>query len=214
MIPYITLVAFDLETTGLDPKTNEIIEVAGIKFTLEEVGGKLISKKISEYSSLIKPDMFIPEDSIRIHHITNDMVEDAPQGKKVVSEFMRFCGLSTVLVAHNAGFDTAFLALAIKKYGLMTPHNPVIDSLKITKKILIEAPSQRLGELAKKLSGQIKIEVDEDNLHRALYDCEVLKEVFVACLKKRFHIKDLTMDKAIKSLEPIHGPPLKFESYM
>ena len=191
-----------------------LIEVAGIKFTLDVKDGKLISKKISEYSSLVKPDMFIPEESTKIHNITNKMVEEAPGAKKVIGEFMRFCGLSTVLVAHNAAFDAEFLAKAVKKHGLMMPQNPVIDSLRITKKILVEAPSQRLGELAKKLHDQIKIQVDDENLHRALYDCEVLKEVFTVCLKKRFQVQELSMDKAVKSLEPVHGPPLKFSSYV
>ncbi len=214
MVPFISFVAFDVETTGLDPRNNEIIEIAGIKFTLELSAGKIISKKIAEFGKLIKPTMFIPEDSIRIHNITNQMVENAPPAKDVISEFMRFCGLSTVLVAHNAPFDAEFVALALKKGGLRIPENPIIDSLKITKKILVEAPSQKLGDLAKKLSSQININVKSDQLHRALYDCEVLKEVFCACLKKRFQAKDLGMDKALKSIESVHGPAHKFGAYL
>jgi DNA polymerase-3 subunit epsilon len=214
LLPFMTFVAFDLETTGLNAQTEEIIEVAGIKFTLEKKAGKLVSKSLATYTSLVKPERFIPEGATRVNHITNDMVEDAPPCKKILGEFMRFCGLSTVLVAHNAPFDAEFLAHALKKYGLIISQNPIIDSLRITKKIMPEATSQKLGNVAKRLSNQLNISVNNDELHRALYDCEVLKEVFAACLRKRFQESELTMDKAVKSIEKIHGPPLYLKNYI
>ena len=136
LLPFVTFVAFDLETTGLHPKKDEIIEVAGFKFTLEKINGRLSARNIDHYCSLTKPNMFIPKASTQIHHITDQMVENAPPLQKVIPEFFRFCGLSTVLVAHNAPFDTEFLARAIKKNGMVMPGNPICDSLKITKKIL------------------------------------------------------------------------------
>ncbi|MBF0432308.1 MAG: 3'-5' exonuclease [Fibrobacteria bacterium] len=213
MLPFITFIAFDLETTGLYPAKDEIIEVAGVKFTLEKKEGKIVAKKLKEYSSFVKPNMFIPEEATRINHITDQMVENAPPVKEVLSAFLRFCGLSTVLVAHNAGFDTEFLAKALKKNQMMIPGNPILDSLKITKKIMVEAPSHSLENLAKKLRGELNLSLDSSNLHRALYDCEVLQEVFCACLRKRFQDRELTMDKALPSIEKIHGPALQIKSY-
>ena len=213
MLPFVTFVAFDLETTGLYPDKDEIIEVAGVKFTLEKQNGKLISRKIGEYSSFVRPNMFIPKEATQINHITDAMVENAPPIKKVAADFLRFCGLSSVLVAHNAAFDTEFLAKAIKKNGMMVPQNPILDSIKITKKIMLEAPSHKLGELAKRLGNQIQLQVSSDKLHRALYDCEVLREVFCACLRKRFQEKDLTMDIAVKNVEKVHGAALKLASF-
>jgi DNA polymerase III epsilon subunit family exonuclease len=214
LLPFVTFVAFDLETTGLYPNKDEIIEIAGFKFTLEKRNGKLSARNIGHYCNLIKPNMFIPKASTQIHHITDQMVEDAPPLKKVIPEFFRFCGLSTVLVAHNAPFDTEFLAKAIKKNGMMVPGNPILDSLKITKKIMMEAASHKLENLAKKLGNQLNLALNRQVLHRALYDCEVLKEVFCACLRKRFQDRDLTMDRAVPSIEKIHGPALKFKSYV
>jgi len=141
LLPFVTFVAFDLETTGLHPNKDEIIEIAGFKFTLEKKEGKLAAKNLNQYCSLIKPNMFIPKATTQIHHITDQMVENAPPLKKIVAEFFRFCGLSTVLVAHNASFDTEFLAKALKKNGMMIPENPILDSLKVTKKIMMEASS-------------------------------------------------------------------------
>lgn len=212
-LPFVTLVAFDVETTGLDPEKDEIIEVAGVKFTLEKQGGKLVTKKIGEFQNLVKPTMFIPEEATRVNKITNQMVDDAPPVKTVLAGFLRFCGLSSVLVAHNASFDAAFIGKAVRKSGIMLPANPVIDSLKFIRKIMPEYASHRLGEVAKKLGDQCRLELRGEDLHRALYDCEVLKEVLCACLRKRYQDKELTMDQALKSLEKVHGQALAFSQF-
>ena len=81
------MVAFDVETTGLDADREELIEVAGIKFTFEKKDGKLITKELSQYSSLIKPGKLIPDEATRVNNITNQMVENAPDPKPVVSAF-------------------------------------------------------------------------------------------------------------------------------
>jgi DNA polymerase III epsilon subunit family exonuclease len=142
------MVAFDVETTGLDPAREEIVEIAGVKFTFERKGGKLVAKEISQFSSLVKPSKFIPDEAIRIHNITNQLVEDAPEPAGVLKDFIRFCGLSSVLVAHNASFDAAFIGKAIRRAGQVMPQNPIIDSLKIVRKILPEYGSHKLGEKA------------------------------------------------------------------
>ena len=212
MSPYITIVAFDLETTGLDPEKDEIIEIAGVKFSFEKVDGKIKAKTLKEFGSLIKPTRFIPEDSTAVHHITNQMVENAPTAKEVIPKFLRFCGLSSALVAHNASFDAAFLAKAIRKNGIM-PQNPIIDSLKVTRKLMPESVSHKLSDLAKRLNTQISIEVDKSQLHRGLYDCQVLKEVFSVCLRKRFQEADLAMATAVKAIEKVHGQTMRFTQF-
>ena len=120
------------------------------------------------------------------------MVEGAPDAKKVLREFSQFCGLNTVLVAHYADFDAKFLGKAIKKNFLPLPGNPIFDSLKITKKKMLEASSQKLGDLARYLGDQINLDVNREDLHRALYDCEVLREVFFGLFAKVFSRKRLS----------------------
>ncbi len=213
MIPFVTMVAFDLETTGLDPEKDDIVELAGIKFTFEKKEGRLATRTLSVYSSLVKPGMFIPPEATRINKITNEMVENAPSLKPVAEKFLRFCGLSSILVAHNASFDAAFLCKAIRRNGLVMPQNPIIDSLKLIKKIMPEYASHRLGEIARKLGPQITVAVDPSELHRATYDCEILKEVLCACLRKRYQDTDLAMDKAVKAFESVHGQPLSFAQF-
>jgi DNA polymerase III subunit epsilon len=213
MLPFVTMVAFDVETTGLDPDKEDIIEIAGVKFTFEKKDGKLITREIGQYSSLVRPGKLIPEEATRVNNITNQMVETAPEIKPVLTAFLRFCGLSSVLVAHNAGFDAAFLGKAIRKHGLVMPHNPIIDSLKFIRKIMPEYASHKLGEIARKLGDQTGMSLSRGELHRATYDCQVLKEVLCACLRKRYQDKDLAMDSAVKSFESVHGQPLAFVQF-
>jgi DNA polymerase-3 subunit epsilon len=213
MLPFVTMVAFDLETTGLDPDKEDIIEVAGIKFSFEKKDGKLVTREIAQYSSLVKPGKLIPEEATRVNNITNQMVENAPDLKPVITAFLRFCGLSSILVAHNAAFDAAFLGKAIRKHGLVMPQNPVIDSLKFIRKIMPEYASHKLAEIARKLGDQTGIALNKGELHRATYDCHVLKEVLCACLRKRYQDRDLAMDQAVKSFESVHGQPLSFTQF-
>jgi DNA polymerase III subunit epsilon len=214
LLPFVTMVAFDVETTGLDPDKEELIEIAGVKFTFEKKEGKLVTREISQYCSLVKPSKLIPEDATRINNITNQMVENAPELKPVLTAFLRFCGLSTILVAHNASFDAAFLGKAIRKHGLVMPQNPIIDSLKLARKVMPEYASHKLGELARKLSDQTGMALSKGELHRATYDCQILKEVLCACLRKRYQDKDLAMDQALKSFESVHGQPLSFVQFV
>ncbi len=207
------MVAFDVETTGLDPDREELIEIAGVKFTFEKKDGKLVTREISQYGSLVKPGKLIPEDATRVNNITNQMVENAPELKPVLSAFLRFCGLSTVLVAHNASFDASFLGKAIRKQGLVMPQNPIIDSLKLLRKIMPEYASHKLGEIARKLGDQTGMTPSKGELHRATYDCQILKEVLCVCLRKRYQDKDLAMDQALKAFESIHGQPLNFAQF-
>jgi DNA polymerase III epsilon subunit family exonuclease len=207
------MVAFDVETTGLDPDKEEVIEIAGVKFTFEKKDGKLVTREIGQYGSLVKPSKLIPEEATRVNNITNQMVENAPEIKPVLSAFLRFCGLSSVLVAHNASFDSAFLGKAIRKNGLVMPQNPIVDSLKLIRKIMPEYASHKLGEIARKLGDQTGMSLSKGELHRATYDCQVLKEVLCACMRKRYQDKDLAMDVAVKSFESVHGQPLNFAQF-
>ena len=213
MLPFVTLVAFDIETTGLDPEKEEVLEVAGAKFTFERRNGKLATRDLGQFQSLVKPGKRIPEEVTRIHNITDQMVEDAPGLPSVLQGFFRFCGLSSILVAHNAPFDASFLTKGIRKHDLVMPQNPVVDSLKLVRKILPEYASHKLGEVARKLGDQTTLALRREELHRAAYDCLVLKEVLCACLPKRYQDKDLAMDQAVKSFESIHGPALRFSQF-
>lgn len=195
-------VAFDLETTGLVPQKDEIIEIGAVKFTVKVENGQVVPQKIKDFQTLVKPNMMIPAEATRVNHITDKMVENAPAVADCLRQFTAFCGQDTILVAHNADFDTGFLKEAYEKNPQLLPGNPIIDSLRLSRSILPELKSHKLGEMAMLFKRQqlISMKIDSGDMHRAVYDCEMLMEVFVSLLKRRLKEKDWEMGKMLPIL--------------
>lgn len=200
---YSTFVAFDLETTGLLQKTDEIIEIGAVKFTVYDDDGIVRPKELGEFQTFVKPSRMIPDSATKVNHITNAMVEDAPSVNDALRKFTIFCGQSAILVAHNADFDTGFLHEAYTKHPQLLPGNPIVDSLRISKSILPELSSHKLGALAHMFSrdkGQIKLNIDNSEMHRAVYDCRMLMEVFVALLRRRIRRDDWDISRILNCI--------------
>lgn len=195
-------VAFDLETTGLVPQKDEIIEIGAVKFTVKVENGQVVPQKIKDFQTFVKPNMMIPAEATRVNHITDKMVENAPLVADCLRQFTAFCGQDTILVAHNADFDTGFLKEAYEKNPQLLPGNPIIDSLRLSRSILPELKSHKLGEMAMLFKRQqlISMKIDSGDMHRAVYDCEMLMEVFVSLLKRRLKEKDWEMGKMLPIL--------------
>ena len=102
-------VVFDIETTGLDPYKDRIIEIGAIKLKGKEI--------IDEFSVFVNPEIDIPEEITRLTNITNDMVKDAEKVEEILPKFLEFCKNTTV-VAHNAKFDVGFINQKAKNQGL------------------------------------------------------------------------------------------------
>lgn len=159
-------VVFDLETTGLSPEYDEIIEFGAHIFDYE----KQLSEKID---ILIKPTKPISSFTTELTNITNDMLEDK---KSIEEEFKNIYDLISdgILIAHNASFDINFLNITSKKLGYGELTNTVIDTLAISRAVFPKLKNHRLGTVAKYLG----IYYDEKNAHRADYDTEVLTNVY------------------------------------
>ena len=200
---YSTFVAFDLETTGLFSNKDEIVEIGAVKFTVYDDNGIIRPKKISEFQTLVKPPMMIPDEATRVNHLTNAMVENAPDINTSLKKFTVFCGQSAILVAHNADFDAGFLHVAYTKHPQLLPGNPIVDSLRVARSILPELKSHKLGDLAhmfQRIKGQIKLAINNDEMHRAVYDCEMLMEVFVALLRRRIRKEDWDISRILNCI--------------
>lgn len=202
-------VAFDLETTGLSNQKDEIIEIGAVKFTLAVEKGRVVPKLEKEFETFVKPNMLIPEEASRVNHIYDKDVQDAPPVGEAIKKFTAFCGQSSILIAHNANFDASFLRVAYQKNPQIIPGNPIVDSLAISKAILPECPSHKLGILAGMFQrrGDINMKIESDKMHRAVYDCLMLMEVFVAILRLRFKEKDWEMASIMKNMEKYKGIP-------
>lgn len=158
-------VAIDVETTGLSPIANELIEVSAIKYDG--------NKKIDTFSTLIKPKVRIPYYITNITGITNDMVEEAPEVEEVMPELVEFVG-DLPIVAHNANFDYKF----IQNYSNNSfTKNKLIDTVPIGRRLYPTLPNHKLGTIAKHIG------ITEDGFHRAEFDCECCAKIYMEYLK-------------------------------
>lgn len=157
------VVVFDLETTGLEATSNEIIEIGAVK---------IIDGKISEtFSTLIKPKGEISEEITGITGITNEMVQDAYSIEQVLPDFYKFTR-GAVLSAYNISFDYSFLYVAAHKLGY-TFNNRQIDTMYLARTKLPGAKNYRLKTVATMLN------IPLENAHRAIYDAIATAEVLL-----------------------------------
>ncbi|MBN1532694.1 MAG: WYL domain-containing protein [Spirochaetes bacterium] len=162
----ITFCALDLETNGTNPLFHEIIEVAAIRFTLDEGVTGL-------YHRLVRPSGVISAESTALHGITEEMVSDAGPIHESVRSLIRFIGES-VLVIHNPGFDIAFLNRAA---GSTLPLLRAVDTVVIARKAFPFLPNHKLGTICLHLGLSLEG-------HRALPDAYGCMEVFIASLRE------------------------------
>lgn len=95
-----SIIAFDLETTGLDPKNDAIIEIALVKF--DETG------VIDRYTTLINPGFPLPAETLNITGITDDDLKDAPFFSDIRPKLLKFLSDGSPLLGHNVDFDISF----------------------------------------------------------------------------------------------------------
>lgn len=158
-----SFVVFDIETTGLSNKKNNITEIGAVK-----VENGIITDK---WSTFVNPREPIPPNIVDLTGITDDMVKDAPKIEEVLGGFFDFCK-GRVLVAHNAAFDTGFIKEAAKKHGF--EYNfCVLDTLMLARCMYPDLPNFRLDTLARHLH------VILDNHHRAVDDAKATADAFV-----------------------------------
>ena len=162
-------IIFDIETTGLSPETEEIIELSAIRVS----GGCVVS----EFSLLVNPGMEIPDTVSGITGITDDMVKDAPGIDRAIKEFVTFIGDST-LVGHNIRrFDMKFIQRDVQRCLGKTLNNKTIDTLTVAKRVFPNMSSRSLESLTYHYNLSYK------GAHRALNDCYINKNVYDRMLK-------------------------------
>ena len=129
---------FDVETTGMSPVGDRIVELAALRVNCD--GSE------QEFQTLVNPGRSIPGEVIAIHHITDEMVNDAPHFSTVGKMFLDFAAGST-LAAHNARFDLGFLQESLARCGLPLWDGKTIDTVRLLRKVHPGLPSYRLQSL-------------------------------------------------------------------
>lgn len=158
-----TFICFDIETTGLSAARDKITEIGAVK-----VENGIITDTFSTFAN---PEMPIPQKIIQLTGITDDMVKDAPPQSEAVGAFLEFAG-DNVLVAHNAPFDTSFIAKACEDMGREYNYTS-IDTVAISRAILTDIKNCKLDTVAKFLR------LGDFNHHRATDDAEMLARIFI-----------------------------------
>ena len=159
----------DIETTGLSPKDNEIIELGAVKYRDGEI--------VSQYQQLINPGTSIPQSITKLTGITDDMVRDAPAFDESVDGFLAFIG-DDLLLGHNTNFDINFIYDACVACGHDPIKNDFVDTMRISKKMHPEYPNHKLQTLTKELG------VDDKGHHRSVADCIMTAECFLRMLSE------------------------------
>ncbi|MGB6181432.1 MAG: DEDD exonuclease domain-containing protein [Rhodococcus sp. (in: high G+C Gram-positive bacteria)] len=166
-----TFVVVDLETTGGRPGDDAITEIGAVKVR----GGRVVG----EMATLVDPGRSIPPAIVHLTGITGAMLVDAPRIERVLPTFVEFAR-GSVLVAHNARFDTAFLRAAATRMDMAWPSFPVLCTVKLARRVLSrdEAPSVKLSSLAS------LFQVSTRPTHRALDDARATVDVLHALIER------------------------------
>jgi DNA polymerase-3 subunit epsilon len=153
---------YDTETTGVKAERDRIIEIAAYDPVEDRT-----------FEMLINPGIPIPPDATAIHHITNEMVAEAPTFAQVGMQFTQFCEGDVVLIAHNNdAFDVHFLRHEFKRHNIELPAYKFIDSLKWARRFRPDLPRHSL-QFLREVFG-----LTANNAHRALDDVIILHQVF------------------------------------
>lgn len=157
-------VVVDLETSGLNPQTSQIIELAALKV--------LDGKVADRFQSLVHFEGDLPKAVEALTKLSADQLNrDGKPLRDVLSAFLTFAGNSP-LVSHNASFDLAFLRTSLAKLGLQPLENPYTDTLELARRLVKDVRDYKLSTLAAHLD--IRIETS----HRSVSDCETTLQVY------------------------------------
>ena len=195
-----TFCVFDLETTGFSAVTEKVTEIGIMKLKNGEV--------IDEFSCFVNPEKHIPERVTEVTNITDEMVKDAETIDKVFPKVLEFIK-GSILVAHNAGFDTGFFKQISKNLGYEYDYTS-IDTLSLAKDLFPDYKKYKLGKIAENLG--IKVEV----AHRALDDVDTTVKVFkvmLDMLKKRGAKKVEDIDRVSRTEEAKKEEYKKLKTY-
>ncbi|TFG81693.1 MAG: PHP domain-containing protein, partial [Erysipelotrichales bacterium] len=164
-------VVFDLETTGLSNRYDWIIEFGAVRIKQGAV--------VERMQMFVKPPVTISAFITEKTNINQQDVENAAVESDLLDSWLKFFQ-DDVLVAHNATFDLGFMNAALRRYGKPMLTNTVIDTLDLSRAVLKDRRSYKLGNVAR----NYKIAYDEEIAHRADYDAELLSKVFLRLLNE------------------------------
>ncbi len=167
-------IVLDTETTGLDPYSgHKLVSIGCVELENHIPTGKT-------YYQLINPERDVPQEVVKVHGLTNEILDKEPPFRDIVDDFLSFIADSP-LVIHNAEFDMKFINAELSWIKRPTiPMDRTIDTLLIARR---KFPGSRvnLDELCRRFN----IDNTKRTKHGALLDSELLAEVYLELLGGR-----------------------------
>lgn len=186
-------IAFDVETTGLSPYNDRIIEIGAVVF---EKG-----IPVRRYGTLVNAMVNIPSTASAINHITNQMIKNAPTEKEVYADLVNFLGDAleekTVICAHNAKFDMDFLSETLMRLGYNAKVN-YIDTLSLSRKLVKGLVNYKQDTVA------THFDLHNTKAHRAESDAEICGSILgklLEIMEKNQETNRVAMEKSKPSEE-------------
>lgn len=175
-------VVIDIETTGLNPKLDKIIEVAAARIVNDNI--------VDTFHSMINPEIDIPLEITKLTGITTEMVKGAPEISHVLYQLHEYLA-DDCLVAHNAPFDVGFLKEKFSIIGVQI-NNPIIDTLSLSRELLKDLKKHNLGAVSE------YFQISVNRHHRALDDVKATAAIYM-----RF--KKMLEQKGVRKLSDINS---------
>jgi DNA polymerase III epsilon subunit family exonuclease len=180
------LAAFDVETTGLIPGVDRIVELGAVLFRGEEV--------LAAFDQLVDPGIPMPPEAQKVNGISDRMLQGMPEISAALPPFLALLSKGTP-VAHNAVFDVGFLSTDIIAAGLEAPESPVLDTRVLARRAFPGRFSYSLANLVRDLGVQ--------GAHRALADAHACRLLYLQCMRAA----------GVEKLTRSCGEPLNFTTH-
>jgi ATP-dependent DNA helicase DinG len=162
----------DVETNGLTPAENELIEVGAVRVEWLEDHFEITK----HFHTLISPHHMPPFNIQNLTGITPQILSGAPPFEEVAHDFVKFLG-DDMFIAHNVFFDIKVINGNLKKIGLDEINPPLVDSQNLISMVYPTLENHKLNAVARALDFKLK------DSHRALDDAQVTAEIVIKCLE-------------------------------
>ncbi len=172
------IVVFDLETTGLSPEKDAVVEIGAVRVVNGAVAEHL------KYETLVRPTtpdgapMRIPWHAQRVHGITDEMVRDAPTIGEVLPDFLDWVG-GRAVVAHNIGFDGGFMRANARRLGLKWNPAAELCTVKLSRRAFPKERAHNLTVLAERLG----LTFAPGGRHRSFGDVQVTAQAYLQLME-------------------------------
>ncbi len=198
-------IAFDTETTGLDPaQGHKVVEIGCVEM-IDYI------RTENTFHAYLNPQRDIPMEAQRVHGLSIDFLRHKPLFADIAEDFLAFVG-DDMLVAHNAGFDMKFINYELKQAKLKPfEASRAIDTLQMARK-KYPGQSATLDALCRKF----EVDLSARTLHGALLDAQLLADVYLELMGGR-QVSLLEEGKANngqanKNIEVVKASIIQFQS--